>query len=69
MSATDELLGGYQHVISELTLVMGNKGVFDVHVNGDLVFSKHETGRYPNDGELLAQVGAIVGPDVRLYAT
>jgi selenoprotein W-related protein len=69
VSATDELLGGYQHVISELTLVMGSKGVFDVHVNGDLVFSKHETGRYPNDGELLAQIGNIVGPDVDLYGT
>ncbi len=69
MSATNEIISGYQHVISELKLVMGSKGVFDVHVNGDLVFSKGELGRYPNEGELLAQVGEIVGPDVRLYGT
>jgi len=27
--------------------------VFDVEVDGSLVFSKHQLGRFPNDGEVL----------------
>jgi hypothetical protein len=35
------------------TAVPGGKGQFDVIRDGDLVFSKHETGRFPEDGEIL----------------
>lgn len=69
MSATSELLSGYQHVISGLTLVTGSKGVFDVHVNGDLIFSKDESNRYPEEGELLSSLTEIVGPDVPRYGS
>jgi Rdx family protein len=31
----------------------GGKGQFDVIRDGDLVFSKHDTGRFPDDGEIL----------------
>jgi selT/selW/selH-like putative selenoprotein len=67
VSATSELLSGYQHVISGLTLVTGSKGVFDVRVNGDLIFSKDQSHRYPEEGELLASLTEIVGPDVARY--
>lgn len=33
-------------------LVKGNRGVFDVHVDGQLVFSKHALHRFPDRGEL-----------------
>jgi len=69
VSATSELLDGYQHVISGLTLITGSKGVFDVAVNGELIFSKHETHRYPEEGELLESLANIVGPDVARYGT
>jgi selT/selW/selH-like putative selenoprotein len=32
----------------------GEKGQFDVHADGRLVYSKSETGRFPDDGEVLA---------------
>ena len=32
----------------------GGKGQFDVIRDGDLVFSKHDTGRFPDDGEILS---------------
>jgi predicted Rdx family selenoprotein len=35
------------------TALPGGKGQFDVIRDGDLVFSKHETGRFPDDGEIL----------------
>ena len=30
----------------------GHKGVFDVVVDGDLVYSKYETHRFPKPGEV-----------------
>ncbi len=36
----------------EATLTKGSGGVFDVVVDGTLVFSKRETGRFPEPGEL-----------------
>ena len=53
MSAANDLLHDYQHVIVELTLVTGAKGVFDVVVDGEVLFSKYSVGRHANVGEVL----------------
>lgn len=37
-------------------LEKGSRGVFDVHVDGARVFSKHELHRFPDPGEI---VGAL----------
>ncbi len=68
MSVTEEILATYQHVIDDLTLVTGEKGIFDVHVDGKLIYSKAETGRKPEDGEVLAALRELI-PDVRPYGT
>jgi selenoprotein W-related protein len=36
----------------ESTLIKGDNGVFDVEVDGTKVYSKHETGRFPEPGEV-----------------
>ena len=36
----------------EAKLVPGSNGIFDVIVDGKLVFSKSRTGRFPNSGEV-----------------
>jgi selT/selW/selH-like putative selenoprotein len=36
-------------------------GIFDVVVDGDLVFSKFETGRFPADGEVLEMLAGRRG--------
>ncbi len=69
MSATQDLLANYQHVIEDLRLVTGSKGIFDVTVNGDVIYSKGQTGRHADDGEVLALFTELVGPDVRRYGT
>lgn len=53
MRAAHDLLHDYQHVIAELTLVTGSKGVFDVEVDGELLYSKKATGRHAEPGEVL----------------
>lgn len=67
MSAADDLLSNYQHLIESLTLTMGSKGVFDVTVNGESLYSKHQTGRHANPGEVLDLFTDLVGADVARY--
>ena len=37
---------------SSTGLIKGGGGVFEVVVDGELVFSKNALGRFPNDGEV-----------------
>ncbi len=69
MSATSELLSNYQHIIEDLRLVTGSKGVFDVSVDGQLIYSKHETGRHADDGEILAIFTDRFGQGVPRYGS
>ena len=67
MRAAGDLLHDYQHVIAELALVTGSKGVFDVDVDGDLLYSKHATGRHAEPGEVLRLFRERIGSDVSVY--
>lgn len=67
MRAAHDLLHDYQHVIAELTLVTGSKGVFDVEVDGEVLYSKHATGRHAEPGEVLALFRDRIVPDVPVY--
>jgi selenoprotein W-related protein len=42
----------------ESKLIEGAGGIFDVKVDGKLIFSKHESGRFPEDAEILDQLTA-----------
>jgi len=37
-------------------LIKGDNGVFDVVVDDRMVYSKHETGRFPEHPEVLSQL-------------
>lgn len=67
MSAASDLLSNYQHVIDTLTLDTGSKGVFDVEVDGELLYSKHATGRHANPGEVLELFRERYAKNVTLY--
>jgi selT/selW/selH-like putative selenoprotein len=43
----------------EPELVKGDRGVFDVTVDGALVFSKHKAGRFPDEGALLESIRGL----------
>ena len=36
----------------------GSGGIFEVVLDGTTLFSKHETGRFPEPGEVLARIPA-----------
>ena len=39
-------------------LTAGGGGVFDVEVDGRIVYSKHETGEFPDEGQLVESLKA-----------
>jgi selenoprotein W-related protein len=65
--AVGDLLHDYQHVISELRVVTGSKGVFDVEVDGELLYSKKQTGRHAQDGEVLRLFRERYGAGIDVY--
>jgi len=62
-----DLLHDYQHVIDDVVLVTGSKGVFDVEVDGELLFSKKAVGRHAEPGEVLRLFRERIVPDVDVY--
>ncbi len=40
----------------EIELIEGDKGVFDVVADGELVFSKHSEGRFPGEQEIIDEL-------------
>lgn len=42
----------------EPELIEGGKGIFDVKVDGELVYSKYDTGRFPENAEILDKIPA-----------
>jgi selenoprotein W-related protein len=50
------LLEEFEHDITDLTLVPSQGGVFEVAVDGDLIFSKKKTGRHADYDEVLASI-------------
>lgn len=67
MSAISDLIHDYQHVIVDVTLRMGEKGVFDVEVDGQMLFSKHAVNRHAEPGEVLQLFKNFVGADIPIY--
>jgi selenoprotein W-related protein len=49
----DTILGEFQDDLSAIELVPGSKGVFEVSFDDDLIFSKKEQRRFPEDEEIL----------------
>lgn len=67
MSAANDILSRYQHIVRSLTLTTGSKGVFDVMVDGHPIYSKSKTGRHAEPGEVLDLFVEAYGQGVRLY--
>jgi len=55
---TTKLLIAYKQKIRELKLIPSSGGCFELTVNGDLVYSKLKTGKFPEEKMVLDAVGA-----------
>jgi selenoprotein W-related protein len=57
-----ELLATFEEELGGVTLVPGRGGVFEVRVEGELVFSRAAAGRFPEAAELKRLVRDRVAP-------
>jgi selenoprotein W-related protein len=55
-----ELLKHFEHVVQTITLIPSDGGRFEVSVNGQLIYSKLETKRHAEPGEVLGLVRKLV---------
>ena len=61
-----ELLTTFVDELGEVALMPGKGGVLDVRVDGELVYSRKETGRFPEMKEIKQLVRDRVAPDKNL---
>jgi len=54
---TAKLLGEYKQRIADLKLIPASGGAFELTVNGELLYSKLQTGRFPDEKAMLEAVG------------
>jgi len=69
VSAIQDLLSTYQHIISDTTAIHGSKGIFDVIVDGEMLYSKFDTGRHAEPGEVLQLFAETYGQGVAEYGS
>jgi predicted Rdx family selenoprotein len=55
------VLEAWEEVIEAVEVVPGADGIFDVHVDGQRVFTKSMLGRYPQPDEVTPLLRAILG--------
>jgi len=56
----DKLLNKYKNRLGEVAIIPSEGGAFEVSVNGTLVYSKLQTGRFPDEGALLNEMDTKV---------
>ena len=54
---TAKLLPRYKQAISRFVMIPSKGGCFELTVGGQLLYSKLQTGSFPDEDALIAQVG------------
>ena len=54
----EEILSEHGDDIASFTLIPSSGGRFEITIDGDLIYSKLETGRFPDTAEIAEQVRA-----------
>ena len=60
MSLEKDLLKEFEHLIESVTLIPSDGGRFEVSVNGKLIYSKLQTKRHAEAGEVVGLVSKMV---------
>lgn len=67
IEVADRVLKDYQWDLDGLMLKPGGKGVFEVYLNGDKIFSKVELDRFPTYEEIEAILTERIGPPADIF--
>lgn len=57
-----ELLTTFEQDLTSVALKPGTGGIFDVHLNGQLIYSRKAQGRFPESKELKQLVRDVIDP-------
>jgi selenoprotein W-related protein len=57
-----ELLTTFEADLSAVSLLPGTGGVFEVRLNGAVIFSRKEAGRFPESKELKQLIRDVIEP-------
>lgn len=60
MGLVGELLKQFEHMIESIVLIPSDGGRFEVTVNGKLIYSKLETKRHAQPGEVVGLINQMV---------
>jgi len=55
-SLAEKLLNKYKNRLAQVALIPSSGGAFEITANGETVYSKLETGRFPDERVLLAEM-------------
>jgi selenoprotein W-related protein len=58
---TSQILNTFKNKVQEMVLVPGKGGCFEVTVNGELIYSKLKTGKFPEETDVIALLKARAG--------
>ncbi len=58
---TAKLLPRFKCEVAQLVLIPSTGGCFEVAVGGKLLYSKLETGLFPDEATLLDSIGQVLG--------
>lgn len=60
MGLAGDLLNEFEHLVERISLVPSDGGRFEVTVNDQLIYSKLQTNRHAEPGEVVGLVNRIV---------
>ena len=61
-----ELLTTFSFELGEVALIPGTGGIFEVRLDGKLIFSRKEHGRFPESKELKQMIRDNIAPEKQL---
>lgn len=61
-----EILTSFDTDIGRVSLVPGSGGIFEVRLNGEIIFSRKEAGRFPEAKEIKQLVRDRIAPEKSL---
>jgi len=62
VSLADEILAAWAPVLRGVELQTGDRGRFEVSLDGELIFSKSSLGRHARKGEIVGILERKIGP-------
>jgi selenoprotein W-related protein len=58
-----EVLTTFETELGEVALVPGTGGIFEIRLNGELIYSRKEAGRFPESKELKQLIRDRIAPE------